>query len=224
MKQLGRSIVNVIDSIPNYNIRFTTSKPIPSSRRPLTEQQKQRTLILIKPDAVQRGIVGELISRFERKGYKMVGMKITNPSKSLAEKHYQDHQDKPFFQRACRFLCSGPVVAIVWEGIEVISTSRALIGSTNPIACAPGTIRGDYALHFRRNLIHAADSVESANREIDLWFSKKEVISWDKSNANWIYELPNAPIEFDPKEGTHPGHLEGDPDKVNTVLPFAPTY
>jgi len=146
-----------------------------AAHRPLSEELRQRTLIALKPDCVQRNLCGDVLGRFERKGFKMQGLKLVQPTRALAEEHYAEHRDKPFFERACRFLCSGPVVASVWEGLEVISISRKIIGSTNPTDSAVGTIRGDYASHFRRNLVHGSDSIESAEREIALWFDEDEV-------------------------------------------------
>ncbi len=143
--------------------------------RPLTDAQRQRTFIALKPDCVQRNLCGEVLGRFERKGFKMRALKLVLPSRELAEAHYAEHRDKSFFPRACRFLCSGPVVATVWEGLDVIAVTRKQIGATNPVDSAVGTIRGDFASHFRRNLVHGSDSVESAEREIALWFRDEEV-------------------------------------------------
>lgn len=143
--------------------------------RPLTKEQKQRTFIAFKPDCLQRNLCGEIMSRFERKGFKLCGIKLTRPTRELAQKHYAEHSDKPFFERACRFICSGPVVATVWEGLDVVQITRKMIGSTNPVESGVGTIRGDYASHFRRNLVHGSDSVDSAEREIALWFEESEV-------------------------------------------------
>jgi len=141
--------------------------------------------------------------------------------------HYAEHKERPFFERVTRFLTSGPVVAMVWEGMNVIASSRAMMGKTDPHQCAPGTIRGDYGAHFRRNLIHGSDSSENAAHEIGLWFGGEEVIEWDQQVANWVYEMPNSPTEF--PEGadgpdSHPGHLNGKPGHVNQELAFKPTY
>ena len=131
---------------------------------------RERSFIMIKPDGVQRGMVGEIISRFERKGFKLVGMNLTQPGKPRFEEHYAEHKERSFFTPLVAFASSGPVVSMVWEGHNVIKTGRKMIGATNPDASDMGTIRGDLAINFRKNIIHASDSVESAQKEIDLWF------------------------------------------------------
>lgn len=148
----------------------------------------ERTFIAIKPDAVQRGLVGEIITRLEAKGFALVGMKLTNVSRELAEKHYAVHKDKPFFSGLVEFITSGPVVAMVWEGKGVVASARKIIGSTNPLESAPGTIRGDFGLDIGRNLIHGSDAVETANQEIDLWFKPEELAAWQPTMMPWLYE------------------------------------
>lgn len=148
----------------------------------------ERTFIAIKPDAVQRGLVGEIIGRLEAKGFALVGMKLTNVSRELAEKHYAVHKDKPFFSGLVEFITSGPVVAMVWEGKGVVASARKIIGSTNPLESAPGTIRGDFGLDIGRNLIHGSDAVETANQEIDLWFKPEELATWQPTMMPWLYE------------------------------------
>ena len=148
----------------------------------------ERTFIMIKPDGVQRGLVGEVISRFERKGFTLAGMKLMAVSKELAEQHYDVHRDKPFFPGLVEFITSSPVVAMVWEGDNVVVSARTLIGATNPISSAPGTIRGDFGVTIGRNLIHGSDAVETAQREIALWFQETEMTSWDACTKDWIYE------------------------------------
>lgn len=148
----------------------------------------ERTFIAIKPDAVQRGLVGEIITRLEAKGFALVGMKLTNVSRELAEKHYAVHKDKPFFSGLVEFITSGPVVAMVWEGKGVVASARKIIGSTNPLESAPGTIRGDFGLDIGRNLIHGSDAVETANQEIDLWFKPEELATWQPTMMPWLYE------------------------------------
>ena len=132
---------------------------------------RERTFIMLKPDAVQRGLVGEITSRFIRRGFKVVALKTLTPSIELAQKHYAEHDGKPFFERITKFVSSGMVVAMVLEGDDVVLTSRKMIGATNPAAAELGTIRGDYGLVGGKNCIHGSDSVESANREISIWFS-----------------------------------------------------
>lgn len=149
----------------------------------------ERTFIAIKPDGVQRGLIGEVISRFERRGLKLVGLKMLNVSNELAEKHYGEHKGKPFFGGLVGFITSGPVVAMVWEGKNAISLCRNTIGATNPSSAAPGTIRGDLALDIGRNMVHGSDGPESAVREIGIFFSEKELLpSWNRNIDAWVTE------------------------------------
>jgi nucleoside-diphosphate kinase len=148
----------------------------------------QRTFVAIKPDGVQRGLAGEIISRFERKGLKLVGMKFMQVSKELAENHYGEHKGKPFFDGLVSFITSGPIVAMVWEGKDAIAICRNLIGATNPSTAAPGTIRGDLALEIGRNMVHGSDSPDSAKREVGIFFSDKELVDWNRTNQPWIVE------------------------------------
>ncbi|XP_028774790.1 nucleoside diphosphate kinase IV, chloroplastic/mitochondrial [Neltuma alba] len=147
----------------------------------------ERTFIAIKPDGVQRGLISEIISRFERKGYKLVGIKILVPSKDFAQKHYHDLKERPFFNGLCEFLSSGPVVAMVWEGQGVISYGRKLIGATDPQKSEPGTIRGDLAVVVGRNIIHGSDGPETAKDEIKLWFKPEELVDYTSNAEKWIY-------------------------------------
>ena len=148
----------------------------------------ERTFIMIKPDGVQRGLVGEIISRFETKGFNLVGMKFMAVSRELAEKHYGVHKERPFFGSLVEFITSSPVVAMVWEGEGVVGSARTLIGATNPITSAPGTIRGDYGVTIGRNIIHGSDAIETAQTEIALWFSDDELANWESCAKSWIYE------------------------------------
>ncbi|WP_015784071.1 nucleoside-diphosphate kinase [Rippkaea orientalis] len=148
----------------------------------------ERTFIMIKPDGVQRGLVGEVISRFEAKGFTLVGMKLMQVSKELAEKHYDVHKERPFFKGLVEFISSSPVVAMVWEGDGVVASARKLIGATNPLTAEPGTIRGDYGVSVGRNLIHGSDAIETAQTEINLWFSSEELASWQPTMTPWLYE------------------------------------
>ena len=139
----------------------------------------ERTFIAIKPDGVQRGLVGEILGRFERKGFKLVGLKQITPSRALAEQHYGVHKERPFFAGLVDFITSGPVVAMVWEGDGVIASARKLIGATKPLEAEPGTIRGDVAIVRDGgcgNVVHGSDSEAAANREIDLWFGPAEMV------------------------------------------------
>ncbi|KAJ9505876.1 hypothetical protein QJQ45_010054 [Haematococcus lacustris] len=158
----------------------------------------ERTFIAIKPDGVHRGLMAEIMKRFEAKGYKLVGggrphsqrvgIKLVVPTADLAGAHYAEHNGKPFYPKLVNFLSSGPVLAMVWEGKEAIKYGRSMIGATNPLASAPGTIRGDFGVDVGRNIVHGSDSVESAQREIALWFKPEELAEWDPVAAPWIYE------------------------------------
>ena len=148
----------------------------------------ERTFLAIKPDAVQRGLIGEVISRIEEKGYKLLAMKFILVNKLLAEKHYNEHKDKPFFKGLVDFITSGPIVAMVWEGKNVISSLRKLMGKTNPSEADLGTVRGDYAIDVGRNIVHGSDSEASAKREISLFFSNEEIVNWKQDIQKWIYE------------------------------------
>lgn len=147
----------------------------------------ERTFIAIKPDGVQRGLISEIISRFERKGFKLVAIKVVIPSKEFAQKHYHDLSERPFFNGLCDFLSSGPVLAMVWEGEGVIRYGRKLIGATDPQKSEPGTIRGDLAVVVGRNIIHGSDGPETAKDEIKLWFKPEELVSYTSNAEKWIY-------------------------------------
>jgi len=147
----------------------------------------EKTLVLIKPDAVQRGLVGTIISRLENRGLKIVAMKTLFVSRDLAERHYSIHKGKPFYDGLVNYITSAPVVAMIWEGPDAISATRQTMGSTNPLQAAPGSIRHDFALSVGRNLTHASDSPESASTEIALWFSDNELLNWDRPVAPWIF-------------------------------------
>ncbi|MBO0698499.1 MAG: nucleoside-diphosphate kinase [Zavarzinella sp.] len=146
----------------------------------------QQTLILLKPDAVHRRLIGELTRRFERKGLRLSGLKIVQPDRALAEKHYAVHKGKPFYDSLLRFLTSGPTVAMVWEGREAVAVCRNLMGTTDGVKAAPGTIRGDFALSVQNNLIHGSDSPENAAAEVALWFEPRELVSYTVTDAAWV--------------------------------------
>ncbi|MBT9547205.1 MAG: nucleoside-diphosphate kinase [Candidatus Sericytochromatia bacterium] len=148
----------------------------------------ERTFLAIKPDAVQRGLVGEIIGRFEGRGYKLVGLKLMQVSRETAETHYGEHKGKPFFDGLVEFITSSPVVAMVWEGKNVILAARKMMGATNPQNAEPGTIRGDFAVDMGMNAVHGSDSPESATREIGIFFKPEEVVGWDRSTDRWIIE------------------------------------
>jgi nucleoside-diphosphate kinase len=152
------------------------------------ESLVERTFLAIKPDGVQRKLIGEIIRRFESKGFTLVGLKLMQVSRELAEAHYGVHREKPFFAGLVNFITSGPVVAMVWEGDGVVAAARKVIGATNPLTAEPGTIRGDYGANIGRNIIHGSDAIETAQTEISLWFKEEELVSWQPTLLSWIYE------------------------------------
>ncbi|KAI8589456.1 nucleoside diphosphate kinase [Geranomyces variabilis] len=147
----------------------------------------ERTYIMVKPDGVERGLVGEVISRFEKRGFKLLALKAVQPTRQHLEQHYGDLKDKPFFPKLVDYMLSGPVVGMVWAGLSVVKTGRVMLGATNPLASAPGTIRGDYAIDVGKNICHGSDSVESAEKEIALWFPEG-VCNYTRSLDKLIYE------------------------------------
>jgi nucleoside-diphosphate kinase len=148
----------------------------------------ERTFLAVKPDGVQRKLVGEIIRRYEAKGFTLVGLKLLSVSRELAEAHYDVHRERPFFGGLVEFITSGPVVAMVWEGDGVVAAARKIIGATNPLTAEPGTIRGDFGVSIGRNLIHGSDAIETAQREIGLWFKDEELVNWQPSLTSWLYE------------------------------------
>eukprot|EP01057_Protomagalhaensia_wolfi_P004028 Protomagalhaensia_wolfi_Nauph_80__4027@NODE_4089_length_641_cov_560_528239_g3243_i0_p1_GENE_NODE_4089_length_641_cov_560_528239_g3243_i0NODE_4089_length_641_cov_560_528239_g3243_i0_p1_ORF_typecomplete_len152_score22_84NDK/PF00334_19/3_2e56_NODE_4089_length_641_cov_560_528239_g3243_i097552 len=148
----------------------------------------ERTFLMVKPDGVQRGLVGEIISRFEKRGWKMVAAKFTMPTTELLEEHYAEHKGKPFLPGLVSFMASGPVMAMVWEGANIISQARKVMGATNPNNADVGTIRADYCVDMGRNVIHGSDGPESAAKEIALWFSEAELVSWKPCMTACLYE------------------------------------
>ena len=148
----------------------------------------ERTLVLLKPDSIQRGLAGEVISRLERRGLKFVAMKLMKVSEDLAHRHYGEHVGKPFFDGLVKFITSSPIVAMVVEGENAVEVVRNVIGATNPTQAGPGTIRGDLALTIGMNLIHGSDSLESARREIDIFFQPQEIVEYSRNVDAWIIE------------------------------------
>jgi nucleoside-diphosphate kinase len=149
---------------------------------------QQRTLVLVKPDGVQRGLVGEILRRLEQRGLKLVGLKLMHISKDVAARHYAEHQGKPFYEGLLTFITSGPVVAMIWEGREAVSVVRSLMGTTDPLKAAPGTVRGDLALDLGMNLIHGSDSPDRAATEIALFFNNAELYDYERTVDRWIRE------------------------------------
>ncbi|MBN9653076.1 nucleoside-diphosphate kinase [Halobacillus sp. GSS1] len=147
----------------------------------------EKTFLMVKPDGVQRNLIGDITARFERKGFKLAGAKLMAIPTELAEEHYGEHKERPFFGELVDFITSGPVFAMVWEGEDVIATARTMMGATKPSEAAPGTIRGDLGVTVGKNVIHGSDSKESAEREIGLFFDEKELVDYEKDSLNWIY-------------------------------------
>lgn len=148
----------------------------------------ERTYIMIKPDGVQRGLVGEIIRRFEQRGYHLAALKMVHPSEELLRQHYADLAARPFFPSLVTYMASGPVVCMVWTGLNAVKAGRAMLGETNPQESKPGSIRGDFCVQTGRNICHGSDSVESAEREISLWFRPEEVVEWEACQRSWLYE------------------------------------
>ena len=148
----------------------------------------EQTLILVKPDGVQRGLIGAIIGRFEQRGLKLVAMKFIQMSRTLAETHYAVHKERPFYNSLVEYITCGPVVAMVWAGKDAVAAARATIGATNPVAAAPGSIRGDFAMEIGRNLVHGSDSPENAVNEVNLFFTPEERVTWNRLTDSWIQE------------------------------------
>jgi nucleoside-diphosphate kinase len=146
----------------------------------------ERTLVLIKPDGVQRLLVGRILDRYEQRGLKLVGLKLIHVDRELAERHYAVHREKPFFRGLVEFITSAPLVAIALEGLNAIAVCRAVNGATKPVDAAPGTIRGDFALETGQNLVHASDSVENGEQELSLWFAPEELLDYRREIDTWV--------------------------------------
>lgn len=148
----------------------------------------ERTLVLVKPDGVQRGLTGEVIGRLEQRGLKVIGLKMVKVTRALAERHYAVHKGKPFYDGLIEYITSSPVVAMVVEGADAIKAVRAVAGATNPVEATPGTIRADYALEIGRNIIHASDAPDTAEFEVNLWFEQEELCPYERAVDRWVYE------------------------------------
>lgn len=148
----------------------------------------ERTLILVKPDGVQRGLMGEIVARFERRGLKLLGMKFIQMSQELANQHYAVHKERPFFNDLVSYITSGPVLAMVWEGKDAIAAARSTIGATKPVEATPGSIRGDFGMEIGRNLVHGSDSPENGVKEANLFFKPEELVTWTRATESWIRE------------------------------------
>ena len=148
----------------------------------------ERTLVLVKPDGVQRGLIGEVISRLERRGLRLVAAKFMQVSRGLAETHYAIHKGKPFYDGLIAYITSAPVMAMVWEGPNAVAAVRQTMGATRPTEAAPGTLRHDFALEVGRNLTHASDEPANAEKEVALWFKKEELVDWKREVDRWVFE------------------------------------
>lgn len=148
----------------------------------------EQTLVLVKPDGVQRGLVGEVIARLERRGLRLAAAKFMDVSQELAETHYAVHKGKPFYEPLIRYITSAPVMAMVWEGPNAVVAVRQTMGATRPTEAAPGSLRHDFALEVGRNLTHASDTPENAVKEVELWFTPDEIVSWDRDIDRWVFE------------------------------------
>lgn len=149
----------------------------------------ERSLVLVKPDGVQRALVGEVISRLERRGLRLVAAKFMQVSKNLAETHYAIHKGKPFYDGLIEYIISAPVMAMVWEGPNAIAAIRQTMGATRPTEAAPGSLRHDFALEVGRNLTHASDTSENGANEVSLWFKKEELVDWKREVDRWVFEI-----------------------------------
>jgi nucleoside-diphosphate kinase len=152
------------------------------------EKIMERTLVLVKPDGVQRGLIGEVVSRLERRGLRLVAAKFIQVSDELAETHYAIHKGKPFYAGLIQYITSAPVMAMVWEGPNAVAAVRQTMGATRPTEAAPGSLRHDFALEIGRNLTHASDTVENGEKEVALWFKKEELVDWKRDTDRWIFE------------------------------------
>lgn len=148
----------------------------------------ERSLVILKPDGVQRGLIGDVIGRLERRGLRLAALKFMSVSQTLAEQHYAVHQGKPFYEPLVKYITSGPVVVMAWEGSQAIEAIRQTVGATNPTNAAPGTLRADLAIDIGRNLIHASDGPETAAFELGLWFKPEELVEWKRDDERWVFE------------------------------------
>lgn len=180
----GVAAVGSLTTTTNNNVAFCEGA-LPVWGKPGTNQE--RTFLAVKPDGVQRGLVGDIIARFEKRGYKLVGLKMVWPTQEMAEAHYADLSKKPFFGGLTKFFSSGPIVCMCWEGKDIIKQGRQMLGETQPLASKPGSIRGDYSIDLGRNICHGSDSPEAAEHELKMWFPEG-VNDWGKTIDTSVYE------------------------------------
>merc|ERR1712062_54992 len=185
---MGTLVLTLLALTASQKVPCEDTKDILEENPTKMAGNRERTFIMLKPDAVQRGLVGEIIKRFEQKGFKLVAMKMMHASVEHLEEHYADLSSKAFFPGLVKYMNSGPVVPMVWEGLNVVKTGRVMLGETIPAASAPGTIRGDFCIQVGRNICHGSDAVESAKKEIALWFKDEELVKWDPVTLSWVYE------------------------------------
>jgi nucleoside-diphosphate kinase len=183
---LGRSLESVVDR--RFIAYFSTDVKSADSPSPIIPRTMERTLIIIKPDGVQRALVGDVIKRFEQRGLRLAGLKLIQIPRALAEEHYAEHKGKGFYEGTVTYMTSAPVVVMVLEGPDAVAASRATMGATNPLNAAPGTIRADFGLNISRNLVHGSDKPETAEREIKLYFQPGELLSYARAGDGWLKE------------------------------------
>ncbi|NXX39498.1 NDKM protein, partial [Tricholaema leucomelas] len=174
-------------AVPGRGCVLCPAVTLPVGAPAAPAELQEQTLVLVKPDAVQRRLVGSVIQRFERRGFKLVGMKLLQANQGILERHYEQLRQKPFYPVLVAYMTSGPLVAMVWEGYNVVKSTRAMVGDTNPATAAAGTIRGDFSMHVSRNVVHASDSVETARREIGFWFQRDELLDWHSGDSDYTY-------------------------------------
>merc|ERR1719397_2296155 len=196
------------------NFFYLQPAPLGSLRNPAN---CERTFIMLKPDAVHRGLVGAIMDRFESRGFKLVACKFMMAGQELLTTHYADLSKKGFFGELIRYMSSGPVVPMVWEGLHAVKQGRVMLGATNPKDSDPGTIRGDFCVDVGRNVIHGSDSLESAEKEIALWFQPEELSCWRTMQVEWVYEeeeLENAVEKAAPKPSHTVGYWQIEPNSI----------
>ena len=148
----------------------------------------EKTFVFVKPDGVQRGLIGEIIARLEKRGLRLAGAKFFQVSQELAQEHYAIHKGKPFFEGLIEYVTAAPVMAMIWEGPDAVAAVRQTMGATRPTEASPGSVRHDFGLEIGRNITHASDSLENANKEIEMWFKPEEIISWSRAIDQWVFE------------------------------------
>merc|ERR1711980_5239 len=188
MGQIKNIKLHIVTDIKLHCPNNTNANNNNNNNNKMASNNAERTFIMIKPDGVARNLTAKIIERFEQRGYKLVAMKFMMAGSELLNQHYGDLKEKPFFPSLVKHIGSGPVVPMVWEGKDVVRQGRVLLGETDPLKSKPGSIRGDFSIDMGRNIVHGSDSVDSANKEIDLWFKKEELVEWVHPLYNATYE------------------------------------